>query len=131
MRKRPIKEGRERKTKEKETIQKRKESKEKKKKGERTSTQRQEERSVSESGDQPKAKGYFANGKSDPQIGDTVVFISLCFKTVSRNFSIRVNSHIRFGSISNQAVRLQEGWRALKIEIVIGRHVIRNGISVS
>ena len=83
--------------------------KKKRKKGERTGTQRQEERSVSESGDQPKAKGYFANGKSDPQIGDTVVFISLCFKTVSRNFSIRVNSHIRFGSISNQAVRLQEG----------------------
>lgn len=36
-------------------------------------------RGVSRSGDRPKKKRYFANGKSDPQIGDTVVFISFVF----------------------------------------------------
>lgn len=72
----------------------------KKKEGKNKYTQRQEKHGVSESGNQR----YFANGKSDPQIGDTVVFISLCFKIVPGDFSIRVNLHIRFGSISNQAV---------------------------
>lgn len=82
---------------------KRKKKKRKEKKG-KTGTQRQGKHGVCESGNQAKAKCYFANGKSDPQIGDTVVFISLCFKIVARDFSIRVNLHIRFGSISNQAV---------------------------
>lgn len=60
--------------------------------------------SVSESDDRSKKERYFANGKSAPQIGDTAVFISLCFKIVRGafqfGFSLRTFGP---GSISNEA----------------------------